>query len=867
MSSYLNRLAQVFAQEVGEGLSEYTFVFPNRRAGLFFRRYLGKALSRPIFSPEVITINECFASLSDLRVADQLTLLLRLYSIYREQRHNAEPIERFLHWGKMMLADFSEIDNHLVANVEALYAQVEDMRTIDSHFMTLSETQREAIKRFWGEFHHSLEHKEGRMHDEFLRTWKILYPVYAAFKDNLLCDGLAYEGLLHRQVISQWNNISEERFRQHYVFVGFNALTASEKQLLLLLQQRGCADFYFDYEDAYLTDPTNRASLFKDDNLRQFASKYSIPVRSTHEPPRITHVAVNSTVGEAREVYDILLHLYPEESSEHYDFTRTAVVLPDEQLLIPLLDCFPKAITDINVTMGYPLRASDLYVLVAYPEKYIDPMPTTGTDMLAALREALTVRRNGQNGEAYYLLTKVLDLIETAIAKFADMEFSAEGVMQIVRMLTLETTIPYAGEPLNGLQVMGVLETRALDFDNLIITGFNDDLYPGRTHSNSFIPYILRRGFGLPTPERQDAIFAYNFYRMLSYAQHVWLITNSVADEQHSGEVSRYLYQLQWQYGVEIERETVVYSLSSPTAKEVEIEKTEDTMAALAEWGKKHISASALNKYLYCQKQFYYRYVQGIHEPPKEEDITASNQTLGIVVHNVMQTLYLPYEKRMVVGSDIQGILDSLTEERWESLPTKEIEGDILSLYMVKGYVRNILQYDLLRDPFFYVQSERRVEAMLQLNGLGTFQFYGYIDRLDKSATKVQVIDYKTGKASPEFRDMDQVFDRSKNQDKALQTLLYCWMLKQDMPELLKDGAALVPHIYPVRQMANAEEVKTQVRPIKGNDFAFSEEVENDFLEHLQALLQEIFNPDIPFVPTDTNKRCESCAFVALCKR
>ena len=190
-----------------------------------------------------------------------------------------------------------------------------------------------------------------------------------------------------------------------------------------------------------------------------------------------------------------------------------------------------------------------------------------------------------------------------------------------------------------------------------------------------------------------------------------------------------------------------------------------------------------------------------------------------------------------------------------------------MSLYMVKGYVRNILQYDLLRAPFFYVQSERRVEAMLQLNGLGTFQFYGYIDRLDKSAKKVQVIDYKTGKASPEFRDMDQVFDRSKNQDKALQTLLYCWMLKQDMPELLKDGAALVPHIYPVRQMANAEEVKTQVRPIKGNDFAFSEEVENDFLEHLQALLQEIFNPDIPFVPTDTNKRCESCAFVALCKR
>jgi hypothetical protein len=234
MSSYLQRLAQVFAQEVGDRLSEYTFVFPNRRAGLFFRKYLGQALDRPIFSPEIMTINECFGSLSDLRIADQLSLIMRLYALYRDLRPEAEPIERFLHWGKMMLADFSEIDNHLVSNVEALYEAVEDVHDIDTHFFALTDAQRKAIERFWGEFHESVSHNNSRMHSNFLRTWQLLYPLYKGLTEQLLQDQLAYEGLLHRQVIEHWDSIPSERFRPQYVFVGFNALTESERQLLIL---------------------------------------------------------------------------------------------------------------------------------------------------------------------------------------------------------------------------------------------------------------------------------------------------------------------------------------------------------------------------------------------------------------------------------------------------------------------------------------------------------------------------------------------------------------------------------------------------------------------------------------------------------
>lgn len=864
--SYLQRLAQVFVHEVGKDLPQYTFVFPNRRAGLFFRRYLGQALTRPIFSPKIMTINECFGSLSHLRVADQTTLIIRLYDLYQNLRPNAKPIEEFLHWGKMMLADFSEVDNHLVSNVEALFEAVKDMHDIDEHFLSLTDIQRNAIKKFWGDFYASSEKSGNNLHHQFIRTWELLYPLYKGLTDNLLQDQLAYEGLLHRQVIEHWDTLPDTAFCKHYVFVGFNALTESERQLLIRLRDRGCADFYFDYEDAYLSDPENRASLFKDDNLKAFPSRYIVPKRTHTFGPKITLLSVDSTVGEAREVYHVLNELYPTNTPASTDFTRTAVVLPDEQLLIPLLDCFPKGVKKINVTMGYPLRASELYMLIAYPEKYFLPMPTTGYDMITTLRQRMKDMHTKANSEAYYLLTKALDMIENAIVKYPQVVISAEAVLQILRMQTMQSTIPYTGEPLDGLQVMGVLETRALEFDNLIITGFNDDLYPGRAHNNSFIPYILRRGFDLPTPERQDAIFAYNFYRMLSYAKHVWLITNAVADEQHSGEVSRYFYQLQWQYGVEIEQVNVVNALSTPAPKITEIPKDAEVLALLSQRQKRGFSASALNTYLSCPKKFFYRYVQGLHEPKQDEDITASDATIGTVLHAVMQTLYMPYIQRVVTANDIQHILDSLTDERWKELPIEAIRTDHLAFFIVKNYVCNILRYDQQQAPFIYLNGEQKVDSRITLPQIGNISFYGFIDRIDKQGNTLRVIDYKTGKVHIEYHDMEHIFSRIENQDKALQTMLYCWMLEQYSPQILTDIAHISPHIYSARNMAKLDEVQTLIHQKGNTDFVWNEEVKQTFLEGLTTLLQEIFNPALPFAPTSVNKRCNSCAFNALCK-
>lgn len=856
MSSYLSRLAQTFAREVGSSLPQYTFVFPNHRAGLFFRKYLSQALDKPVFSPEVLTINECFAQLTDLRLADQLTLLVRLYDLYRRQRPDAEPIEQFLYWGKMMLSDFSEIDNHLIPNVEALFYAVRDLHDIDDRFRYLTDNQRDAIRRFWGEFLSSeAHHPDSAMHPHFLRTWQLLYPLYTALRQNLLSDGLAYDGLLHREVIEHFDSIDTQRIKQHYVFVGFNALTESERQLMLHFQALGRADYYFDYENSRLRDPENRASLFMEENNRLFRSRYTLPASDNTQDPECRLISVPSTIGEAHEVHHILRNLYTDTPNP--DYTRTAVVLPDEQLLIPLLSCFPPEVEKINVTMGYPLRATSLYMPVAYPEQFLSPMPASATDYIAQMRALLTSMRTDENAEGVYQLLKVLDKITAVLTRYPDVPFSVEAAQQVLRMLTMEASIPYVGEPLNGLQVMGVLETRALDFDNLIITGFNDDLYPGRTRGNSFVPYVLRKGFGLPTPERQDAIFAYNFYRMLSYAKRVWFITNSTADEQHSGEVSRYFYQLQWQYHVPIEHETVISPLNTPaTNSRAEAPKTDEVLQALRDYARKGISPSALNQYLRCPKQFYYRHVRGIHEPEQDEEVSVADTTLGSVLHDTIQHLYQPYEGKPLTASAIESLRTAFAANTGKDGLLDALKGDILAEQVVRNYVRNILDFDLTQVPLLYVAAEQSRTRTLSVPDVGDVLFYGKIDRIDERQGCTRIIDYKTGHADLEFRDMAQVFDRKRNKSQVLQTLLYCW---------LTGNGDTSPHIYPVRRMADAENTETAIHKKGELSLTFSD-VEPDFLESLRDLIAEIFNPALSFQPTSDTRTCDSCPFVALCR-
>ncbi|MCQ2325006.1 MAG: PD-(D/E)XK nuclease family protein [Paludibacteraceae bacterium] len=877
--SYLQNLARLFAQNVGDQLQHYTFVFPNQRAGLFFRRDLGVACGKPTLSPTVLTINDCFYQFTSTKTADPIDLLLRIHRIHNELRHQQglteEDLDTFLFWGKMILGDFNEIDNHLVDNPIGFLQNIREAHDIEASFQT--EEQAPFV------------------------PYPPLDVIYQRLQDELRQDGLAYDGMLHREVIEalEAGQVAwlDKHPDQQFVFIGFNALTQSEERLMVLLQEQGRADFYFDYSHPWVTDKENRSSLFMEHNQKVFHSRYTVPTGEIHFP-QIHWIELTSTVGEAQEVHRILSEL-----ERPLPLTRTAVVMPDERMLLPLLHTLPEDIEKINVTAGYPLAATPVFALIQIiadlhrrktedgfyykdvkavlahpyihrlsleacvriqesmvkqnliyvPVSYFEKdeyLSLIFSDDSQRWREILNHLPEDAS-EAVYKIQTVLNRIDKYLSslnsKLLNETTSFNFQLSTLNLMLSSETIAYVGEPLEGLQIMGVLETRALDFEHLIITSFNDDIYPGNSIANSFIPYSFRCKAALPTSERKDAIFAYNFYRMISYAKDVWLLTNSRSDEQHSGEPSRYLFQLQYQFKHPIIHHVVQNSLSATLNSQLstlnsQLAQRASTTLNSQLYTLNSFSPSGLNSYLRCPKLYYWQYIRGLQEP---EEVTEEidPRELGTKLHLILQNCYEPFVGKVVEKEDVQNML--------QSLPAGE---DLLST-LLREYARLFLERDLALAPFQYIATEqpRRMELTLSDGTIVTLK--GTIDRVDCSLS-ARIVDYKTGGAELEFSSIASLFDPtdSKRNGYALQTILYAILYGQGEP-----------HIYGVRLLAQGADTAVHQ---KGQSSVNIAEIKDEFLDHVRKLIQEIRDPENTFPCTeDTYNKCTSCPFAPLCDR
>lgn len=870
-------------------------------------------MDRPILSPTILTINDCFETLSPLHKESQLRLLLRVYRIYRDITHQDESLEQFLFWGKMMLGDFSEIDNHLVPNVKELFSTIRDLKELDLRFDYLTERQRNAISEFWGDFWSKQDREEKPMSESFLFIWQLLYPIYDTLRTELLAERLAYDGLLHRHLIENWDTIDPSQLREHYVFIGFNALTASEEALLLKLRDMGRADFYFDYSQPMLRDTANRASLFMEHNRQLFPSRYTVEVECGQTA--ITHIAVPSTIGEAHETHRILSLLHPKQSDKT-DFTRTAVVLPDERMLLNLLTAIPSSIDRVNVTMGYPLSATPVYALLKMvrslierqteagyyhkdveailSHKYIHAMHKEQADaLLTRIREKnlifiapaelpfsvsdlRTLINDLPDSEELGIVDTILTQIEDVERTMPDIHFSTTTELFLLDFLLSGLTIPYTGEPLEGLQIMGVLETRALDFDNVIITSFNDEVYPGSSRGNSFVPYTLRHGFSLPTPERQDAIFAYNFYRMISYAQNVYLITNSRADDQHSGEPSRYLSQLLYQYQYPIQKVVITPGGSVTAEAQRVIHKSDAVMERLNEYtsGKRCFSPSAINSYLRCPMLFYWETLLKIR-PPKQVDEQIDNADFGTLMHALMQQLYEPYIGHEVGAADILTMIEQANDPALVVQHPDWQRADELEQLVLREYATLILrQLDLPIAPFLYVAGEKKCEpCRLTLSDGRTALLYGIIDRIDRKEGVTRLVDYKSGNGETEFESIASLFDAEddKRNAYALQTLCYALLYQSTLPSqpstlntqpLTLNTQPPTLNLYSVRKAATPGNTAIHLK----SGEPITQDTIDEFRSSLIDLIEQILAPG-DFTPTTNPRTCESCPYLPLCRK
>lgn len=957
MKPFLYQVASLFYEKWEVEVSRLAFVFPNRRTGLFFQKYLSEVADTPLFSPTILTINDLFIQLSGKQSADRISMLFILYDIYIRQSGSTETFDEFLYWGEMLLNDFDDIDKYM-ANARMLFSNVTDLREIENDFDFLSDEQIAAIRSFWSSFY---PRGDTPNQQQFLAVWQVLYDLYEEFRATLAAEGKGYEGMIFREVVeSMERGESPDLPYEQIVFVGLNALSVSEERFLAQLQKREIADFYWDYVSDKVTDPDNKASYFVSRNLKSFPSSMKLPPEEKVKT-EIEVIGIPSGIGQAKHVYTLLSDWCKEAEMSSEEALRTAVILPDEHLLIPVLNAIPEQIRRINVTMGYPLAGTPVASLIEYilalqkNVRYIDRNPlfyfrdvlpvlnhryilSTSPEIISSLVKEITENNKiyishtelektplleilftpvtGVEAFSDYLI-KVLEELNKVMSALSDeeeedapqrtndleqefifhyfttvnrmkevmkdarIEMKIDTFFRLLKRVTDTITIPFHGEPLSGLQIMGVLETRALDFDRLIILSMNEGIFPQRKAANSFIPYNLRRGFGLPTYEHQDSVWAYHFYRLIERASHVSLLYDTRSNGLQTGEVSRFVHQLHYHYEVPMRDKLVVYNVSSSKTPPLAVPKREDIMRRLDAYrkgGSKAISASAINTYLDCPLKFYFSVVEGIRE---EEEVseTIESDVFGSILHKVMEELYKPFQGKMVTVDLLKAIRKdtalltgaiarAFASEFFKTEVVRSLTGqNYLIGEMIRKYVEKILERDGKLTPFVYIESERKINGLISLSDHSEIRLKGFIDRVDEVLDAIRIIDYKSGSGTTTFSSIESLFNKEeKDRAKAvMQVFMYCWMYAHFTEN---KGKTIQPGIYYVRSLfSDPFDPSVYHRIERGK----SEKVEDfsgyaqAFEEGLRGCLDEIFNPEIPFTQTPTGKACSYCPFKGIC--
>lgn len=938
-------LAQVAAHYFqAPDIQRHCFVFPNRRSMVFFRKYLGEQVKErgggvPLPVPPMFTINDFFYAVYKVEVTDGLRLLLELYDCYRALNPAAEPLDEFIYWGEVMLQDFDDIDKYLV-HAEDLLRNVSDFKAIQDSFEYLSGNQRAAIEQFLSHFR---DGKESEIKTRFVQLWNLLFPLYTQFRARLQEKGMAYEGMVYRSLADALKagtpavDLLSPVFPEtgQFVFVGLNALTECERLLLSRMRDAGLAQFVWDFVSTEIQDPANKASLFMRKNVTEFPQAFPIDPQGLPRP-KITVVSVPSSVGQAKLAGHIL-----QEAAAASD-VETAFVLPDETLLLPLLNSIPPQHDNVNVTMGYPMRGSSVYTLlqalgqmqlrlrhrpdgwyfyyrtvrevfasglfrallseeemacvarVKADAKYFIPLedlqggPVLDLFFQAVITEpTLASARQNHAMERYF--SDVVALVGRQLSASGDMLLELDfakrchtqlNILQDTDLELLPAThlrlleaslegisVPFRGEPLQGLQVMGPLETRALDFRNLVILSANEGMFPRKSFSASFIPPELRKGFGLPTYEYQDAVWAYYFYRMIQRAEHVWLLYDSRTEGLKSGEESRYIKQLEYHFHMPLERLAASAEMH-PVAVEETIPKTEAHVETIRNGV---LSASALQSYLYCPARFYYQFVEHLQA---EDEVAESLDAgmLGNVFHRVMQQLY---SRELVTRDYLEAAKkDSARLRRLiraavlEEMHSVEVSGRNLVLEEVLlDYVRAALKHDIgllaaSASPGFRILGlELRRETTFE-----GFRIKGYIDRMDSYRPgEVRIVDYKTGKVEDDdllITDdnaaavVEKLFGESNNGRPKIALQLFVYGLFAHADATLK-GERVLNSIYSTGRLY------TGALP----DVPESPEFIRLVREKLRDMLSEMVDVNVPFRRTRDAKTCAICDFKNICGR
>ena len=888
---FLSKIISELLSETSD-LSQTVIVLPGKRPVVFLKQIL-KEQKYEGFLPEFFTVDELIKKISGKQHIQGISLWLFGYDVYKKI-YPEETLENFLKWFPTLLKDWDDMLKFSEEDKAVLEYMLDDER----------------IKN-WGETLGDGDNARKRN----LNFWKKMNVFLPKLKENLQAKGWATDGMIHEMVREKISDFAEET-ETKFVFCGFNALTPLEEKLIRELLQKGKAECFFQADEYYIKDLKQEAGKFlrKHMHWKEFNEnrKFQWIENSFCEEKNIKVYEVAGNVAQTKILPEILQEI-PKEN-----YSKTAVVLLDENLLLPSLDAV-SFVDNLNITMGFPIKnlgfsgaVKKLFYLQKQLEKndksyyYLDvfsvleEFPDNEEDK--KIIDQFTAKIEDENivyiskkmmqehlGKLSYfqlfekrtaaelledlsnfcyqlkfreiddILYENVSLFETTFKilknhmKDYDFEISIDALEVLMNQLVNSENLDFQGEPLEGLQFMGLLETRLLDFENIILLSVNEGKLPLGNTQNTYLPFDVRRNFGLNTFLENDSIYAYHFYRLLQNSKNIYLLYNALGSGVNTGEKSRFITQMEMESPHKIEH-IVIENTSEPILQEpIIIEKTEKVLEKLNEW-KSRISASHLISYLYNPIDFYLNNILKARETEEIEE-ELSQRNYGNLVHYALEELYKDIKGKILKDSDIEDLKPKIDEAIKEAISKLKHQPELyergmnyIHKSMAAKVVEHILDYDL-----GLIKAGNYLEIISLENGINAeflpdengekINFVGYIDRIDRLNGVLRVIDFKTAKAKnlsvkPKEEKLED-FMGSADSKQALQLSIYAYMA------LHNEGFAVNQLQCGIWSFA---EIGKGVQTLKIYD---NENIDNEnvsiCMNSIKNIILEILNPEIPF--------------------
>lgn len=957
METFLKQVAHDLYNKTEGNFTKVAIVFPNKRASLFFNEYLAQESDRPIWSPTYVSISELFRQSSDLSIADPIKLVCDLYKVFQKATGSKETLDDFYFWGEMLIADFDDADKNM-ADTHALFSNLKDLNELMDNYDFLEEGQKEALSQFFHNFsiNQVTELKQrfismwnvlGDIYTEYkalLESQSIAYEgmLYRQVIEQLDVEALPYNKYIfvgfnvlnkvEHTLFKKLNEAGKAMFYWDYDTFYLNKTPHEAGEFI----RRNLRDFpselpasFFDNlnqpkEVTFIESPTENGQVrylpqWIRENLTSQEKETAVVLCNEALLQPVLHALpdnvkhINITMGfplsqtPAYSFVNALMELHTSgynPNNGRYLFAEVISVLkhPYTRQLSPEAEKLEQTLTRDNRFYPLPseLKQDNVLELLFTPRR-------NNLDLCSMLSEALKEvaviyqQQAASHSDAFdQLYRESLFKTYTLVNRFHTLIESKELNVQagtFQRLLTRvmsSSSIPFHGEPAIGMQVMGVLETRNLDFRHLIMLSVNEGQLPKAGGDSSFIPYNLRKAFGMTTIDHKIAVYAYYFYRLMQRAEKVTLVYNTATDGINRGELSRFMLQFLIEWGYPVLRKQLEAAQSPQSSAPIIIEKTPDVMERMKSVfdirnnPKALISPSALNCYLDCPLKFYYKYIALLSAP---DEVTADidSAKFGSIFHYAAEHIYkdLTAHGKLISRENLETLLkdevrlqtyvDNGFKELFFNLPPNEqpeYNGiQLINSAVIVKYIQQLLRNDLRYAPFTFVGSEQRIFENIEIytpSGNIQSRIGGIIDRIDSKGESLRIVDYKTGGDADTPANVQSLFIPDKKRSNyVFQTFLYasivCKKLREKndsrlvAPALLYIHRAASENYSPVIQMGEPRKPKEPV-----DNFA---QYEGDFRENLKTLLEDIFNPDISFTQTEIEDKCAYCDFRALCKK